>query len=298
MDIKQLQSFIAVAEQLSFSRAAKMLGIAPSALTTHIRSLEGELAAPLFVRSSHSVDLTPVGRATLPQARKTVAEFNLIAETARHAKEGHAGHLNVAYARALPWYLPGRIIGPFAESMPGVRVDLSELSTQEQVRNLVDGSLDFGIMIGQPETPNLERVLVSQERVFIACGPTHKFAKREGISVHDLRDEPLSMLSYAFSPEIFSCIIEMCREAGFYPQISYEADEVRVLWGIVTSGRGITFGYRSFATSNIPGLVFIPIVDTPVRLEYYVAWNASVDDPLKRSFIESIPAYRPEFAEG
>jgi DNA-binding transcriptional LysR family regulator len=294
MDIKQLQLFNAIAEQLSFGRAAKVMGIAPSALSTQVASLETELGAPLFLRSSHSTELTPVGRALLPQARKAIAEFDLVAEVAQRAKRGDIGHLSVGYARALPWYLPGRIIGGFAQAKPDVHVDLQETTSQEQTRNLSDGLLDFGIMIGAPDDATIASKLVAQEPVFIACGPTHRFAKREGITISELRDEPLLMLTYAFSPEIFTGIMEMCRAAGFYPKISYEADEIRVLWGLVTSGHGVTFGYRSFVMSNIPGLTFIPVLDSTVHFDFYVAWNASVRDELKQSFIDLLPAYKSE----
>lgn len=294
MDIKQLQLFNAVAEQLNFTRAAKVMGIAPSALSAQIAHLESEVGAPLFLRSSHSTELTPIGRAMLPQARKAIAEFNLTFEVAERAKRGEIGHLNVGYARASPWYLPGRIISRFARAKPDVQIDLTEATSQEQNRDLRAGSLDLGIVIGAPDDAALSRTLVAQEPVFVACGPTHRFAKREGIMIRELRDEPLLMLACAFSPEIFAGIMDMCRSAGFYPHISYEADEIRVLWGLVTSGRGVTFGYRSFVTSNIPGLVFIPVLDSSVHFDFYVAWNAAAHDELKQCFIDSLPAYENE----
>jgi DNA-binding transcriptional LysR family regulator len=230
----------------------------------------------------------------LPQARKAIGEFNLTLEVAERAKHGDIGRLTVGYARALPWYLPGKILTKFASAKPDVQVDLQELSSQDQSKRLSGGTIDFGIMIGAPDDASLERTLVDQEPVFIACGPTHRFAGRDGVTIAELRDEPMYMLTYAFSPEVFSGIMDMCRAAGFYPRISYEADEIRVLWGLVTSGHGITFGYRSFATSNIPGLAFIPVLDSTVHLDFYVAWNGSARDELKAHFIDSIPEYGDE----
>lgn len=297
MDIRQLQCFIAVAEQRNFGRAAAIIGIAPSALSAQIANLENDLGVTLFERSSQRVELTHVGSIVLPQARTAVNEFDLTIDAAHRAQRGEIGQVHVAYARALPWFLPGRLITPFTASHPNVHVDLREVSTQLQPPSILDGTLDAGIAIAPIDDDHLAKKLVWQEPVFVVCGPTHRFAGRDGVSVHELREEPLVMPSYAFSPEAFSSLLEMCRAAGFAPRVSFEVDEVRVLWGLVTSGKGVAFGYRSFFASNIPGLVFLPVIDTEVHMDFYVIWNALTENALRDAFLASLPPYSPEAGE-
>lgn len=291
MDLRQLRYFVAVADVLSFGRASSNLGVAQSALSSQISRLEDELGVPLLERSSRSVALTVAGRAVLEEARKTLAQADMTLEVAWRAARGESGRLRMAYARALPWHLPGDVVKVFSDLKTGAEIDLSEVPPHEQSRALRNGEIDVGILIGAVADDDISSKLIARETLFAVCGPTHRLAKRAEVTLADIKDEPLYALTNTFSQEIMSTLTAVFRDAGLYPAFSYEADEIRVLWGMVAGGRGLTFGYRSFAAANIPGLVFLPIVDARRTFDFYLIWKRSSNEPLLTRFVDAVPPW-------
>jgi DNA-binding transcriptional LysR family regulator len=289
MELRQLRYFVAVADASSFGRAATLLGIAQSALSTQIARLESELGVALFARSSRAVSLTPAGRAVLAEARKTLIQADVTVEVARQAGRGETGRLRLAYARALPWHLPGRVINAFTDLDCGAAIDLFEIPSHEQPDALKRGRIDAGIVIG-PVVDDVSAKLIARESVSVACGPAHAFAQRSEVTLNDIKGERMYALTATFSPEIASTLSAVFRDAGLVPTFSYEADEIRVLWGLVSGGQGLTFGYRSFAAANIPGLVFLPLVDCRRTIDFYLIWGRDSRDPLVRRLVDALPA--------
>jgi DNA-binding transcriptional LysR family regulator len=288
MDLRQLRYFVAVADASSFGRASTMLGIAQSALSTQIARLESDLGVALFARSPRAVSLTPAGRSVLAEARKTLIQADVTVDVAHRAARGETGRLRLAYARALPWHLPGQVVKAFTDLDSGAAIDLFEISSHEQPDALRRGSIDAGILIG-PVAGDVPAKLIARESIFIACGPTHPFAQRSEVTLNDIKNERMYALTSTFSPEIASTLSAVFHDAGFIPTFSYEADEIRVLWGLVSGGKGLTFGYRSFAAANIPGLVFLPVVDSRRTVDFYLAWSGSTTDPLVRRLVDAVP---------
>jgi DNA-binding transcriptional LysR family regulator len=289
MDLRQLRYFVAVADASSFGRASTLLGIAQSALSTQIARLESELGVVLLARSPRAVSLTAAGRAVLAEARKTLIQADITVDVAHKAAHGETGRLRLAYARALPWHLPGRVVKAFTDLDSGAAIDLFELSSHEQPDALLRGQIDAGILIG-PVADDVPAKLIARETIFIVCGPTHPFAHRSEVTLNDIKNERMYVLTSTFSPEIANTLSAVFHDAGFIPTFSYEADEIRVLWGLVSGGKGLTFGYRSFAAANIPGLVFLPVVDSRRTVDFYLVWNRSTADPLVRRLVVALPA--------
>jgi DNA-binding transcriptional LysR family regulator len=289
MDLRQLRYFVAAADASSFGRASTLLGIAQSALSTQIARLESELGVALFARSPRAVSLTPAGRAVLVEARKTLIQADVTIDVAHRAVRGDTGRLRLAYARALPWHLPGQVVKVFTDMDSGAAIDLFEISSQDQPDALRRGKIDAGILIG-PVAGDVAAKVIARESICITCGPTHPFAQRSGVTLNDIKNEQMYVLTSAFSPEIASTLSAVFRDAGLIPIFSYEADEIRLLWGLVSGGNGLTFGYRSFAVANIPGLVFLPVVDCRRTFDFYLAWGRNAADPLVRRFVDAVPA--------
>jgi DNA-binding transcriptional LysR family regulator len=288
MDLRQLRYFVAVADASSFGRAGTLLGIAQSALSTQIARLESELGVVLFARSPRAVSLTPAGRAVLAEARKTLIQADVTVDVAHQAARGETGRLRLAYARALPWHLPGQVVKVFTDLDSDAAIDLFEMSSLEQPDALRRAKIDAGILIG-PVAGDVPAKLIARESISVACGPTHPLAQRSEVTLSDIKNEQMYVLTSTFSPEIASTLSGFFRDAGIIPTFSYEADEIRVLWGLVSSGKGVTFGYRSFAAANIPGLVFLPVVDSRRTVDFYLVWNRSTTDPLVRRLVDAVP---------
>jgi DNA-binding transcriptional LysR family regulator len=216
-------------------------------------------------------------------------QADITVDVAHRAARGETGRLRLGYARALPWHLPGQVVKAFTDLDSGAAIDLFEISSHEQPDALERGNIDAGILIG-PVAGDVPAKLIAREAIFIACGPMHPFAQRSEVTLNDIKNERMYALTNTFSPEIASILSAVFRDAGFIPTFSYEADEIRVLWGLVSGGKGLTFGYRSFAAANIPGLVFLPVVDSRRTVDFYLAWSRSTTDPLVRRLVDAVPA--------
>jgi DNA-binding transcriptional LysR family regulator len=294
MDLRQLQYFVAIADASSFGRASALLGIAQSALSAQIKRLEAEIGTDLFVRSPRTISLTSAGVAMLPEARKTLVQAALTVEIGQRAARGEVGSLRLGYARAAPWHLPGRVVDAFQSLKCDAAIDLRELTSHLQVAALRNGELDVGVIIGPPDDPDVKAKLIARESLFIVCGPTHPFAKRAGVTLRDIKDQELYVLAGTYSHEVAATISAAFQDAGFTPHVTFEGDEIRMLWGLVTGGRGISFGYRSFAAANIPGLVFLPVVDSTRTFDFYLAWNGSSTDKLLGRLVDAVPLWKQD----
>ncbi len=151
MDFRQLRYFVAVAEELSFSAAARRLHISQPPLSLQIRAIEEELGAQLFKRDSRKVELTNAGELLLDGARKALAQLDRASEIVRQAVRGEAGELRVAFTASVPMFdaFP-TILRKFRESHPAVIADLVHMSTAGQLQALADKTIDVGFLRPYP----------------------------------------------------------------------------------------------------------------------------------------------------
>src|SRR5918998_2662290 len=158
MELRHLRYFVAVAEELHFGRAAARLRIAQPPLSRQIRDLEREVGAALFERVARGVELTPAGRAFLPEARLTLAQAERAQRTAERAARGEIGRLRVGFVEAVSYsgILPD-VLGFFRMHLPNIGLSLFEMDSSHQVDAFRDGRIDLGILHSPP--PDADRWL-------------------------------------------------------------------------------------------------------------------------------------------
>ncbi len=295
MELRQLRYFLAIADELSFSRGADRLGVSQSALSTQISKLEDELGALLFTRAPRSIALTSTGAVILTHAREAVSHADKALQFGRSAATGTIGALALGYHRALPWSLTGRLVSAFMKTRPDVSLNFIEQSSSAQLDLIFRGKIDAGLLVSSSSESLLPRSLqyeietkrVDRQPLFIACGSGHRLAKASEVSIRDLRHEPFVMCGPAFSIELNQLIIGACEKVGFTPQIRFQADQMKLLWGLIACGDGISFAYRSSALTKRPGVVFLPIADLEEQADFILAWKTLNSNPLLHNFIES-----------
>src|SRR5262249_34762969 len=147
MDLRRIRYFVVLAETLHFGRAASCLNIAQPPLSQQIRVLEQELGARLFERSNRRVELTPAGKALLPEARALLAQAERTATVAARAQRGEIGELRVGLTGSATFtvVIP-RLILTYRQRFPGVHLRIDELTTQEQLAALLEQRLDVAIV--------------------------------------------------------------------------------------------------------------------------------------------------------
>jgi DNA-binding transcriptional LysR family regulator len=278
MDIRQLRYFIAVAEELNFTRAAERLHMAQPPLSTQIRSLEDEIGAQLFIRDKRRVFLTPAGQELLGRAR-AVLEAAVQAKTAAlHAAQGVIGRLALGYTASSMFTerLPGAI-RRYIGAHPHVDLSLREMASLDQLYALHQRELDVGIL-RKPDVSPPDGVTIEpwyRAPLVAAIPKDHALAGAAGIRIKDLRDEPLITYPRDAGIGLYWPVIQLCANAGFRPHIVREAREPSVMIGLVSAGIGIALVPHDTQCIRLEGVAYQRILNADAVSTLYLAHRAA-----------------------
>lgn len=249
MELRQLEHFVAVAEERHFSRAAERLHIVQSGLSSSIRSLERDLGAELFSRSTRRVELTQAGGALLPEARAALAAADR-ARDAVAAVEGLVrGTLSIGIMQALgPVDLPG-LLGRFHALHPGVELHLRQAATRSLLDEVRDGALDLALVAMPPGgATGVEAMVLADEPMVLACPRGHPLAGSAAVDLRDLREQ--SFVDFPADWGIRISVDRAFEAAAVGRRVAFELNDVRTLLELVAAGLGVSIvppwasGYR------------------------------------------------------
>jgi len=291
MELRHLRYFVAVAEELNFGRAATRLRIAQPPLSRQIRDLEREIGAALFERVARGVELTPAGRAFLPEARLTLAQAERAQRTALRAAHGETGRLRVGFVEAATHsgILPD-VLSFFRAHLPSVGLSLFELDALRQAEAFQDDRIDIGVLHSAPlDAARWLRVEpVYTEPVILALPKTHALAGRSRLALAALAGEAFVGFPRVVAPEMFDDIIASCRRAGFSPRIVQEAAGWHTLASLVSAGVGVGVVPRSIAEFQQPGVVYRPVRDLAVEMALLAVWKRAERSAVRERFVAAL----------
>jgi DNA-binding transcriptional LysR family regulator len=241
MELRHLRYFVAVAEELSFTRAAGRLNIAQPPLSHQIRQLETELGVALFHRTKHEVRITEAGHAVLQEARCALAQARRVEIIARRAAHGLVGKLHIGFSSSLPHTKLPNILRVCRSRFPEIALTLHEHTTEKQIELLSSGEIDVGFLRlpvdNAPASLAIKPIL--HEPLLLAMPREHSLGRRQTVAIQSLRDEPFILLPRDAAPGLHDQIIGMCVRAGFRPNIVQEASQVQTIISLVSAGLGI-----------------------------------------------------------
>ncbi|GAA1297755.1 LysR family transcriptional regulator [Pseudonocardia xinjiangensis] len=294
MELRHLRSFVALAEELHFGRAAQRVFVAQPALSKQISALEKELGVLLFERDKRQVVLTTAGVALLEDARRLLTQADGAVERARSAGRGSTGMLRVGFIAPALYDLLPPVLRAFRVRHPGVRLALEEMHNIEAV-NAVRSRRVHIAFVRLPIEPvsELSLVTVRSEPVMLAVPEGSRLADREAVHLAELADTDLILIARSQEPELHDYYVAQCAAAGFSARISHEVDRTHVAIGLVASGLGVCFVPRSGRRVAQPGVVCVPLLGTRMRLTMAAAWLGD-PDPLVRNFLALCTDVRPQ----
>jgi DNA-binding transcriptional LysR family regulator len=293
MELRHLQYFVAVAEELHFSRAARRLHVAQPPLTRQIQALEGELGVRLFERNKRRVELTAAGRVFLDGARRVLEQAEQTVTAALRAGRGATGRLTVAFVGSATYGLLPEILRVFRRRFPDVELVLHELGSTAQQEAVIEGRLNIGFIRPAPEAlavrdPALAQTVVQRDRLMIALPVQHELARLDEVPLGTIAAEPFILFPRETRPSYGDLVLDACAKAGFAPRVAQYTQELQTAISLVAAGIGVTLVPSSVLSMKRANVVFKSIAE-PTPVSELIAVHRKDDaSPVLRSFLDVI----------
>jgi DNA-binding transcriptional LysR family regulator len=285
-NLKHLSTFVAVAEELNFHRAAERLRMAQPAVSRIVLELEERLGVKLLERTTRRVRLTESGRYLLEEAQAIIARAEAAETTVRLLASGTKAILRIAYTTISGHALVPDIAREFRLSNPEVRLELTYLTSPVQRDRILQDEIDLGFIEGHFQSSEIESRPVAHHRLMALLPPEHPLAAKAEITVAELAGENLVMGTSAEWPTFRRIVVDTFQRAGHVLSVAQEASSLTGILGLVTAGVGITVfsGVPRFCGRE--SIAARPIVcDT--RIETHLAWRRKGLSDAMRHFVEA-----------
>lgn len=290
-DFRQLRYFIAVAEELSFTRAAQRLHISQPPLSQQVQALEQDLEVRLLERNKRHVALTEPGRIFLEQARQILAKADEARLQVNEAAAGFSGQLHAAYTVSVSFHpaLP-QILLHHGESAPNVHMRLSEMFSEQQFDALLAGYLDVGFVRALPrhksDAQSLRLDIIDREPLLLALPTRHPLAARERLAMAELAGQPFVSQPRELAATLYDRLVQLAAREGFHPIIRQQTQQINGLLALVAAGIGAALVPASIRAVQLPGITYVPLDGPEAYLLMAIASRRDDPSPVLSQFLD------------
>lgn len=288
MEFRHLRCFTVLAEELHFGRAAQRLSMTQPPLSLNIQQLEASVGARLFERNSRGVSLTAAGDAFLPRATALLEQAAQAAREARDVGQGLAGQLQIGFAGTVLYRGLPQVLREFAAAHPKLRLALLELSSSEQLVELVHDRLDLGFVHTTRVPAGFSQILVSSQP-FMACLPAkHPLAGESRLSLDQLNGNPFAIVMRAVSPDYHDRILGACADAGFEPALAFGLRHWLSVVSVIAQGLGVGLVPAALQQAGLPGVAFVPLAQPLQPYDTHCLWRTGRDQSALGAFLAAV----------
>ncbi|WP_328319642.1 LysR family transcriptional regulator [Streptomyces sp. NBC_00388] len=299
MDLRQLEYFVAVAEERNFTRAAERVHISQSGVSAQIRQLERELGTELFDRSARTATLTAEGRAALDHARAALSAADAVGRAVSDVSGVVRGRLSVGMVIGCTVSPLFDALAAFHGAHPGVEISLQEDNSARLVDGVRAGALDLALIgTASPAPGGLESLTLISERLVVAVPPDHALAKRRRIALSDVARHPVVCMPVGTG--LRTVFDRACGEQRVQPVIALQASAADAIADLAARGLGVAVLSESMAERYRDRLVPLPLADVPAPALLALVWKPSPGPAVRellvhgrRAFFGSAPGRAP-----
>lgn len=288
MEFRQLECFIAVAEELHFGRAAERLCMTQPPLSRQIQLLEQDLGVTLFERNSRQVLLSAAGRRFLRDARHLLEFSAQAAATARRTSGGEAGHITLGFTAVAAYRLMPSLIMQARKLLGGVEIQLRETVTTDLSRLLLAHELDAILARSVPQQAGIESRLVEREPLVLALPADSPLCEHTTVPLRLLQGQPFVLYSPREGKYFYDRIVGAFGLADVQPQYVQRAGQTHTLLALVRAGLGVGIVPDSARELRFEGVAFRPIGQRNLYADMYLAWHAQHDNPALDAFLQRV----------
>src|SRR5688572_15578550 len=288
MDLRHLRYFQAVAEELSYSRAARRLRVAQPALSRAVKEVEAALAANVLERSRHHVRLTPAGSVLLREIAGLLDRWEESMRRVRRTAAGEEGELRLGYIGPPTQPFMGRLLREYRQRFPLVSLHLEERTPERVWEMIAKGRLSaaFTRPVSREKPSGLQTILIRNERFGIVVPLAHPLAEEDSLPWSALAREPLVVLARREGVGSHDSILAACRKAGFAPRLAYTPSLIGTVLSYVEAGAGVGIVPESVSTPE-GALHFVPLVPL-ASVPLVLVWQEDEDTPAVQRFRELV----------
>jgi len=276
MDLRQLLSFVTIAEERNFTRAAERLGIAQPPLSRQIHNLERELGIIVFDRAARPIALTQAGRLLFEYAQRLLGDAERLKEAVRDYAAGYRRRFVIGFVGSAIYNPIPDLIRQFRAAAPDVEVDLIEMNTTAQIVALKDGRIDAGLGRLSLDDPSISRKVLDHERLVVALPVNHPLARSDDpISLALLEREPLILYPREPRPSYADQVLGIFRDHDLQPKLFREVRELQTAIGLVAAEAGVTLVPSSVQRLQRSDVAYRPVAEKGAVSPIILSWRAS-----------------------
>ncbi|ETF04468.1 LysR family transcriptional regulator [Advenella kashmirensis W13003] len=286
MELRHLHYFIALAEQLNFSRAAMLCHVSQPPFSVAIQQLESYLGLQLVIRSSRTVELTDAGRDFYRRATQIVRSANQAFIDTQNYAQSQAHRLNIGFHGSMIFRGVTEMVKTFKQQFADVRVSLHEMSSKSQLEAVMTGDLDMGFThsLASISSHHVGCINLFSER-FVLCMPDSFRINASSVDLAKFKEENFIIFDRDASPYYFDTITSICLQAGFSPKIEHHAKQWLTTIALVSKGMGVAIVPECLAQTRIAGAIFRHI-DTDIVAYLQCIYARTADQTLIRSMVD------------
>jgi DNA-binding transcriptional LysR family regulator len=276
VDPRLLRSFVVLAEELHFGRAAQRLHVAQPAVSQQLQRLEAQVGERLVTRNRQHVELTPAGEAVVPFAQQAVASADAVARVAREAARGSPVTLTIGLSPGAH-YFAERVLARFAAERPEIRIRAVADNTGALAREIAAARVAVAFGFASAPAAGVVRTLLREEPAVLAVAHAHPLARRERIALTELAGERFALVDRTDGEGYNAAVVRLCRSAGFEPRTTSGASGPMAWETAVRHGGCVGLTSRASAASTLRGLETVPLegdASFPIELLTSVAHRA------------------------
>jgi DNA-binding transcriptional LysR family regulator len=289
LDIRQLECFVAVAEELHFRRAGERLGLSQSALSERVSALEHELGARLFFRTTRQVSLTQAGSEFVQDANRILADIERAVSNVRHTAESDLRHIRVSGVdEAISMLLPKALLA-FRRTDPKVHVQVLETSSSEQhSQELIGHRTDVAFVRTPQQDDFITSELLHRQPVLVVLADTNPLSSSVSLSASDIVDQPIVGYPKHARPILHEALWSGFRRIGAQPNIVCEIIDKSTMLQFVAQGLGIALAPAWVRSIAPPGVSFVPFEPCENLIDLYVAFRKSGNSDTVKRFVDAV----------
>jgi len=284
---RQLKSFIALAEELHFGRAAKRVNLSQPALSLQVQGIEEELQVKLFFRNRRRTELTQAGEVFLVEARDVLLRTEQAITTVRRAALGQVGTLRIGFISTAAAIITPNLVKRFRDRYANVDIELRNVLTWDQLAQLQERKIDVGFLRMPLPTPSdISTRVIHRERFVLLLPADHALAQIKTLSLSECQGANFVMYTRKMAPGFHDLTMNILHTNGLTPHVVQEAAEMYTLISLVATGLGIAIVPASVALHMVENVVVRELPTVQARSEIAIAWKKDNVSPTTQLFLK------------